>query len=379
MEFRLADSKSLRLREWDDWLYDKLIIFAPSVAELGGAVDAAQVLEFVDSGRDLLLAVDSRASDEMRGLAMDCGVDLEPRNSAVLDHVDYARGLSGGHRVVATNNTVAAKSVLGDFDGQARILFRGTGLTVSPESELAAVVLRAPDTAVSGSAVKPLAEGAALAGADVGLVAIVQARNDARVVVAGSLDMFSNRFLQAAVDTAAHGLRAPRSGNAAFAAELTRWAFHQRGVLRASALRHRHAGAPAGSPQPSWYRITDVLAVELDIHELVNGAWEPYTGSDVQLEFVMLDPYVRTTLKHNGKGTFSTRFKAPDVYGVFKLRVAHRRLGYTPIEIEEQVPVRPFRHNEFERFLTAAYPYYAAAASTMAAFFMLTLAFLHHK
>ena len=35
----------------------------------------------------------------------------------------------------------------------------------------------------------------------------LQARNDARVVVAGSLDMFSNRFLQAAVDTAAAGHR----------------------------------------------------------------------------------------------------------------------------------------------------------------------------
>ena len=35
----------------------------------------------------------------------------------------------------------------------------------------------------------------------------MQARNDARVVVAGSLDMFSNRFLQAAVDTAATGYR----------------------------------------------------------------------------------------------------------------------------------------------------------------------------
>ena len=33
---------------------------------MGGALDAAQVLEFVDSGRDLLMAVDSRASDEMR-------------------------------------------------------------------------------------------------------------------------------------------------------------------------------------------------------------------------------------------------------------------------------------------------------------------------
>jgi len=29
-------------------------------------VDAGQLLDFVDSGRDLLLAVDSRASDEMR-------------------------------------------------------------------------------------------------------------------------------------------------------------------------------------------------------------------------------------------------------------------------------------------------------------------------
>ena len=53
-----------------------------------------------------------------RGLAMDCGVDLEPRNSAVLDHLDYARGLSSGHRIVATNNTVAAESVLGAFHGQ---------------------------------------------------------------------------------------------------------------------------------------------------------------------------------------------------------------------------------------------------------------------
>lgn len=49
---------------------------------------------------------------------MDCGVDLEPRNSAVLDHLDYVHGLSSGHRIVATNNTVAAASVLGDFDGQ---------------------------------------------------------------------------------------------------------------------------------------------------------------------------------------------------------------------------------------------------------------------
>ena len=44
-----------------------------------------------------------------------------------------------------------------------------------------------------------------------------------------------------------------------------------------------------------------------------------------------------------------------------------------------QVSVRPFRHNEFERFLTAAYPYYASVLSTMAAFFVFSLVFLYHK
>ena len=35
-------------------------------AEFGGAVDAASVLEFIDAGRDVVIAVDSRVSDELR-------------------------------------------------------------------------------------------------------------------------------------------------------------------------------------------------------------------------------------------------------------------------------------------------------------------------
>lgn len=44
-----------------------------------------------------------------------------------------------------------------------------------------------------------------------------------------------------------------------------------------------------------------------------------------------------------------------------------------------QVPVRPFKHNEYERFLTCAFPYYASAGSTMAAFFLLGFFFLYVK
>ena len=41
--------------------------------------------------------------------------------------------------------------------------------------------------------------------------------------------------------------------------------------------------------------------------------------------------------------------------------------------------MRPFRHDEFERFLSPAYPYYAGAFSVMAAFFLLGLTFLYSK
>lgn len=39
-----------------------------------------------------------------------------------------------------------------------------------------------------------------------------------------------------------------------------------------------------------------LMAGMAQLHMIIHGR-----GSDVQLEFVMLDPYVRTTLKHNGK------------------------------------------------------------------------------
>ena len=53
--------------------------------------------------------------------------------------------------------------------------------------------------------------------------------------------------------------------------------------------------------------------------------------------------------------------------------------SHTLLQLQHIVPVRPFKHNEYERFLLAAYPYYASAASTMAAFFVFGFFFLYHK
>lgn len=37
------------------------------------------------------------------------------------------------------------------------------------------------------------------------------------------------------------------------------------------------------------------------IEQLSNGQWVPFDGDDIQLEFVRIDPFVRTFLKKKGK------------------------------------------------------------------------------
>jgi oligosaccharyltransferase complex subunit beta len=120
-------------------------------------------------------------------------------------------------------------------------------------------------------------------------VALVQGRNNARATVIGSLDMLSNAFFGAEV------------GNAPFVTDIAEWTFHQRGVLRPSNLRHRVIG---GDVSPAVYRIKDEVEFAVDIEECGRGGCGPYRADDVQVEFVMLDPYVRRTLTDTGNVSF---------------------------------------------------------------------------
>ena len=89
----------------------------------------------------------------------------------------------------------------------------------------------------------------------------------------------------------------------------------------------------------------------------------------------MLDPYVRTFLQPLGNGTFVATFRVPDQFGVFKFRLWYQRPGYSTLRRSDQVAVRPRRHTEREDWGPAGYPYYAALAAVMAAFFVFSVAF----
>ena len=104
---------------------------------------------------------------------------------------------------------------------------------------------------------------------------------------------------------------------------------------------------------------------------------------DAQLEFVMMDPYVRVNLTRTvcdnssnscpissdqSSSYYTTEFTVPDKYGIFKFRFAYRRHGFSVLHYEEEISIRPFKHDEYERFIPAAYPYYLSVFALISAF-----------
>ena len=260
----------------------------------------------------------------------------------------------------------AAEHMLPDTSSDV-VFVDGVGFSIAPEATMTVGALHASPTAF---AAMPGKDGAApralkLGGYNLKLAALVQGRNNARAAVIGSTEMLSDAVISRHV------------GNKAFAEDSLEWVFGQRGVLRPSGLRHRRVGSDSWNPAEG-YRVKDEIEVAIDIEECAKSHCGGYGGNDVQVEMYMLDPYVRRTLTNTGNGTFVARIQVPDKYGVFKIKVDYTRPGLSWIHEAEIVAVRPFRHDEYERFLTQAYPYYASVLAMVAGFLAVSRAFVFH-
>lgn len=378
LDFKLADDPKIALQRYGQYLYDALVLFSPTIERFGGSIDAAAILAFVDSGHDLIVAADNNASDLIREIATECGVDFdEDYGAVVVDHAGYAvSATEGDHTLIASDDFIKSDVILGSKKIEAPVLFQGIAHSLNPSNSLVLKVLSASPTAFSANPKSKLTSPPSLLGSSISLVSVIQARNNARILISGSLSMFSNRFFNSGVQKAGSPTKHDKSGNEQFLTEVSKWVFHERGHLKAVNVQHHKVGE---TNEPSIYRINDDLEYSVEIYEWSGTTWEPYVADDVQVQFYMMSPYVLKTLSNDNKGRYFTSFKVPDVYGVFQFKVEYDRLGYTSLSLAKQIPVRPFKHNEYERFIPAAYPYYGAAFSMMAGFFVFSAVHLYNK
>uniref|UniRef100_A0A0L8HT87 Dolichyl-diphosphooligosaccharide--protein glycosyltransferase 48 kDa subunit n=1 Tax=Octopus bimaculoides TaxID=37653 RepID=A0A0L8HT87_OCTBM len=345
--FKTADDSSLALTKYGEFLYDNLIIFSPSVE-----------------------------GDPLREIATECGVEFDEEKTSVIDHLNYDVSDGGKHTLIVadSSNLLDAPMIVGK-KLTAPLLFQGVGMIADSENPLVLNVLHGSSTAYSFNPNNKIDEFPHAVGKNTLLIAALQARNNARVVFVGSLDFFSDQFFTAPVQKASDGLRVEKSGNQELAANLAEWVLKMKGVLRVRKVSHHISGKT--TPPPA-YTILDDVEYSIEIEEYANGKWQPFEAENVQLEFVRIDPFICQTLE--GKdGVFSTRFKLPDVYGVYQFRIDFNRMGFTHLFSLTQVSVRPLEHTQYERFIPSAYPYYVSAFSMMFGVFLLSLVFLHYK
>ncbi|KAJ1886828.1 oligosaccharyl transferase glycoprotein complex, beta subunit, partial [Coemansia sp. S17] len=207
-----------------------------------------------------------------------------------------------------------------------------------------------------------------LSGNALGLVSVFQTRNNARVAFSGSAALFSDALLSQ-----------EGSANKQFTADISQWVLQEKAVLRETA--HRHYLASTGE-RPEHYRISNEIVYEIDLSVYHDDAWHPYNANDVQFEAIMLDPYIRATLNSTEStdpkttATYHGDIKLPDRYGTFTFRVNYKRTGYSNVDVKDTVGIWPLRHDEYPRFLSAAYPYYISSLVMAVGFLALCAAWM---
>merc|ERR1711971_848821 len=224
LTFKVADDSGLVLKKYGEFLYDHLIIFAPTVEEFGGAISPEAITEFIDEGGNVLVAGNSNLGEALREVASEVGFEADEEGTSVIDHLNYDAKDEGKHTLVvaSANNLIKSTKMTGGVT--APLLYRGVGLLTDPANPLVLEVLTASSTAYSHNPDLPITEYPHAVGKQTVLVAGLQARNNARVIFSGSLDFFSDEFFTAEVET---GGKKVGSGNAALAKALTDWCFKQ--------------------------------------------------------------------------------------------------------------------------------------------------------
>ena len=119
-----------------------------------------------------------------------------PSNTIVIDKSNYVASKDlGDNSLIHSDNLINARVIWGGAQ-PAAVAYRGVALSLDSESELVLPLLRAESSAASLAKKPSRHQPQSASGSDIVLAAALQARNNARVVVVGSLEAFTDECVQ---------------------------------------------------------------------------------------------------------------------------------------------------------------------------------------
>ncbi|CAN8063991.1 unnamed protein product [Agarophyton chilense] len=366
--FKETTSSEIALIEDGEYIYSAVILLCPR-ASLDRKLSISSLLRFIDAGNNLFVSGGHQFSTYTSKVIESVGVDLEDRATLMRDHQNVFTALDAGDRTyIRAGGMTSSPYLFGNsYSDASQIAFYGPGATLFSDNELVDAVIWGSPSSYSGSGKKLLKVPRAVGNGAV-LAAALGTRVGGRASYFGSFHALSNEAFE----------KAGASHSGALKSFLA-WTLGARGVLRVSDVRHECVDD--ANIVMDECRVKDYVKFEMDVQvwEAESSTWEPFVTDDMQLEFTMLNPWVRSRLHADENGTFKAKIPVPDQIGVYKLSVQYFRSGVSAINMEKVVPVRPYLHNEYERFIPMAAPYYVASFSMIGGAFMLGLVLLFGK
>ena len=77
VDVKSADDASLKLSKYNEFLYDNMIMFCPQLDVFRGSVTVKDILEFIDSGRNLMLVGNHAPGSITSELASEIGFEFK--------------------------------------------------------------------------------------------------------------------------------------------------------------------------------------------------------------------------------------------------------------------------------------------------------------
>ncbi|KAF9234494.1 Dolichyl-diphosphooligosaccharide--protein glycosyltransferase subunit WBP1 [Melanogaster broomeanus] len=370
LTFRAPKDASPAITEYDVPNYSHVILFTPDTKSYAPDITPQSLVGLLSENTNLLIALSPKQTP-LTSLATEFSLILPPPGTPLVSHHPKR---SEPATVIPVSVSVPGSPIL--TPGTPPIWFSGAP-HAHGNSPYLVPILRAPAESFAADSTDDTGADAIVdasekggeglwAGSHMGLVTGFQTAKNSRVVFAGGVELFSDEYARKELPSGTS------SGNAPFARDVAAWVFQETMTLRIDRTEHHRVNETVA---PEMYTVNDqiVYTAYISAYDRRTSSWEPYSGiADMQLEFTMLDPHVRTALPPvpGEPGKYEVQFRAPDRHGVFKFVVNWRRKGYSFLHAATTVPVVPLRHDQYPRFLSAAWPYYVGAISTSAGFFV---------
>lgn len=389
LTFKGPRDDSAELVKFGEPQYDHLIMFAPSAKSFSDVLQPKNVIQAQYTFLNTLYLLSPSLSEVTRETLREYDIEFAEPQSLILDAFSHPPDASPATVLLPPTSCLVPSPILSTstLSGGPIVYPSGTVHTAGLNPYLIDV-LHAPKTAYVGEERLLDADEAAVEeavggkkqivqnGKRASLVSAMQTRENVRIAFVGSGQMLSDDYWgSSVVNTVGETVQ---TGNAGFAEDLTKWVFQETGVVKVISATHHRAAEP--SPRELYTKKDDmVFSLTLAQHyTTANGtsAWGPFSVSDMQFDFTMLDPHVRSALPEDKSAkppvgtTYTVNFKAPDRHGVFKFLVDYYRPGWSYIRSVTKASVVPLRHDEHPRFIVGAWPFYTAPVSISVAFLL---------